>query len=96
MGSWAFVSSLTFAISRIRVGALMPVVSNLAFIRLERSEQGVAPLHVFSFSWLPSNCCYISMPPPGRNPPVKEITFDPSYCSIISPSRGRSRDSQLI
>jgi len=34
--------------------------------------------------------------PPGRDPPVKEITFDPSYGSINSPSRGRSRDSQVI
>jgi hypothetical protein len=34
--------------------------------------------------------------PLGRGPPEKEITFDPSYGSINSPSRGRSRDSQLI
>jgi hypothetical protein len=34
--------------------------------------------------------------PPGRDLPVKEITFDPSYGSINSPSRGRSRDSQVI
>ncbi len=32
----------------------------------------------------------------ARNPPVKEITFDSSYGSINSPSRGRSRDSQMI
>ena len=32
--------------------------------------------------------------PPERDPPIKEITFDPSYGSISpSPSRGRSRDS---
>ena len=34
--------------------------------------------------------------PPDRSPPEKEITFDPSYGSINSPSRGRSRDSQLM
>ena len=34
--------------------------------------------------------------PPDRGPPEKEITFDPSYDSINSPSRGRSRDSQLM
>jgi hypothetical protein len=34
--------------------------------------------------------------PPERDPPKKEITFDPSYGTINSPSRGRSRDSQLI
>jgi len=37
--------------------------------------------------------------PPESEPPrkeIKEITFDPSYGSINSPSRGRSRDSQLI
>jgi len=34
--------------------------------------------------------------PPDKNQRKKEITFDPSYGSINSPSRGRSRDSQLI
>jgi len=34
--------------------------------------------------------------PPDRSQEEKEITFDPSYGSINSPSRGRSRDSQLI
>jgi hypothetical protein len=42
--------------------------------------------------------------PPERDPPacselvesIKQITFDSSYGSINSPSRGRSRDSQLI
>jgi len=43
--------------------------------------------------------------PPDRGPPEREITFDPSYGSINSPSRsfdpealdgGRSRDSQLM
>jgi len=34
--------------------------------------------------------------PPDRGPPEKEITFGPSYGSINSPSRGRSRDSQLM
>ncbi len=34
--------------------------------------------------------------PPDRGPPEKEITFDPSYGSINSPSRGRSRNSQII
>jgi hypothetical protein len=46
---------------------------------------------------------------PERDPPIKEITFDPFYGSTVrvphgpeedrrvnSPSRGRSRDSQLI
>jgi len=32
--------------------------------------------------------------PLDRGPSEKEITFDPSYGSINSPSRGRSRDSQ--
>jgi hypothetical protein len=31
--------------------------------------------------------------PPERDHPIKKITFDPSYGSINSPSRGRSRDS---
>ncbi len=34
--------------------------------------------------------------PLDRGPTQKEITFDSSYVSINSPSRGRSRDSQLI
>jgi len=34
--------------------------------------------------------------PPARNPPIKEIVCDSSYGSINSPSRGRSRDIQLI
>jgi len=34
--------------------------------------------------------------PPGRDPAVKEIAFDPSYGSINSPSRGKARDSQVI
>jgi hypothetical protein len=34
--------------------------------------------------------------PPGRYPAIKELTFDPSYGSINSPSRERSRDSQVI
>jgi len=33
---------------------------------------------------------------PPKDAPVKELTFDPSYGSINSPSRGRSRDSQVI
>ena len=33
---------------------------------------------------------------PDRGPPEKEITIDPSYGSINSPSRGRSRDSQIL
>jgi len=33
---------------------------------------------------------------PGTDPPVKEITFDPSCGSINSLSRGRSRDSHVI
>ena len=40
-----------------------------------------------------------SQAPPESEPPrkeIKEITFDPSYGSINSPSQGRSRDSQLI
>ncbi len=39
-----------------------------------------------------------SQAPPESEPPrkeIKDITFDPSYGSINSPSRGRSRDSQL-
>ena len=34
--------------------------------------------------------------PPNSDPPKTVFTFDPSYGSINSPSRGRSRDSQLI
>jgi hypothetical protein len=34
--------------------------------------------------------------PPERSPSGKELTFDPSYGSTNSPSRGRSRDSQMI
>jgi hypothetical protein len=34
--------------------------------------------------------------PPVRDIQIKELTFDPSYGSMNSPSRGRSRDSQLI
>ena len=34
--------------------------------------------------------------PPDRSPPQEEIPFDSSYGSINSPSRGRSRDSQII
>jgi hypothetical protein len=34
--------------------------------------------------------------PPGRDPAIKALTFDPSYGSINTPSRGRSRDSQVI
>ena len=34
--------------------------------------------------------------PPDKSQRKKEITFDPSCGSINSPSRGRSRDSQLI
>ena len=33
---------------------------------------------------------------PERLPPIKEIICDPSYGSINSPSRERSRNSQLI
>jgi len=37
-----------------------------------------------------------SQPSSDRNQGKKVITFDPSYGSINSPSRKRSRDSQLI
>ena len=37
-----------------------------------------------------------SQAPSERLLAIKEIIFDPSYGSINSPSRGRSRDSQLI
>jgi hypothetical protein len=34
--------------------------------------------------------------PPGGDFPTKEITFDTSYGSVNSPSRGKSRDSQVV
>jgi hypothetical protein len=37
-----------------------------------------------------------SRAPPGKDPAIKELTFDPSYGSMNSPSRGRSRDSRVI
>jgi hypothetical protein len=40
-----------------------------------------------------------SQAPPESEPlrkEIKEINFEPAYGSINSPSRGRSRDSQLI
>jgi hypothetical protein len=36
---------------------------------------------------------YGKSPTRSRDPTIKEITFDPSYGSVNSPSRGRSRDS---